>query len=97
MTTRRQSQPAGAGIQHDPRVPEYRYFLNKLRLKKGWSNRRLARELGTPDSIMDARERQLEHFFLDSENPRTGLAKAIERALGVTLDAEDYGWNPETL
>lgn len=97
MTTRRQSQSAGAGIQNDSRVPEYRYFLNKLRQNKGWTNRRLARELGTPDALLDARERQLEHFFLESENPRTGLAKAVERALGVTLEAEDYGWNPEAL
>ena len=78
-------------------APFYRGFLRALRDRQHLSNRALARQMGTPDELLDAREKQLEHFFADSENPRASIAKAIEKALGVECTAEDYGWNPETL
>lgn len=97
MSSSRQSLSSGAVAPKGLITPAYRYFLNKLRQAKHLSNRDLARKMGTPDEILDGRERQLERFFLEGENPRAGFAKAVEEALGVSLPAVDYGFNPEVL
>jgi transcriptional regulator with XRE-family HTH domain len=76
---------------------EFRGFLKKLLRAKGWTHEELARKLGTPESLMARRIKQLDHFFNDPEDgdPRMSFGKAVERALGASLDPEDYGWDPE--
>ena len=80
-----------------PPMLEFRVFLKKLLRAKGWSYETLARKMATPEDLLQRRVKQLEHFFNDPENgcPRASLALAVQRALGVSLEAEDYGWDPE--
>jgi hypothetical protein len=80
-------------------VPEYRDFLGKLRRRKRLSYRDIARKMGTPDDLLEQRERQLEHFFSDGENPRAGFALAVIRAIDpdLALTPEDFGWDPTKL
>lgn len=76
---------------------EFRVFVRKLLGSKGMTHEALARKLGTPESLLERRVKQINHFLNDPEGgiPRASLAKAIERALEIRLTAEDYGWNPE--
>lgn len=88
-----------------PGVREFRYILKKLALKRYRTYRGLAEKMCIhPDpelleDLVDRRTRQIEHFFNDPDDadPRASLAKAIEEAVlpeGVTLSAEEYGWDP---
>ncbi len=76
---------------------EFRVFVRKLLQTKGITHEALARKLGTPETLIDRRVKQINHFLNDPEDgqPRAALAKAIERALEIRLTAEDYGWDPE--
>lgn len=96
MTPQVQSSgETGEAFSMEGQSPEFRSFLNKLRVAKGLSYESLARKMGTPDDIIEQRVKQLKHFFLDEGEPRASFALAINKALGVTLEAEDYGWDPE--
>lgn len=76
-------------------TPGFRDFLKKLIRSKHLNYRSLALEMGTPQDILDQRVKQFEHFFEEGGGePRAGFAKAIEEALGVCLEAHDYGWDP---
>jgi transcriptional regulator with XRE-family HTH domain len=76
---------------------EFRDFTKKLLRAKGMTYEDLARKLGTPESLIPRRVKQIDHFLNDPEDgqPRAGFAKAIEMALGINLEPQFYGWHPE--
>lgn len=84
-------------LLRDERVPFYRDFLGKLRERRGLTYRDLALAMKTPPDLVEMRIKQLQRFFLESENPSAGFALAVMRAIDpqLTLTPEDWGFNPE--
>ena len=80
-----------------PTLLEFRDFIKRLLRSKKITYEDLARKLGTPESLIQRRVKQIDHFLNDPEDgqPRAGFAKAIEAALEIHLEAEYYGWDPE--
>lgn len=76
-------------------ILEFRDFVKKLLRARGLTYEALARKLGTPEDMIARRVKQLDHFLNDPNDgePRAGMAKAVERALEIQLEPEDYGWN----
>lgn len=81
------------------RLMDFQVFLDKLRRSKGLTYKDLASRIwGRLDSEqMQKAEKRLEHFFRDANVPKASMAKAVERALEVNLDPEDYGFDAEEL
>lgn len=69
--------------------------LNAKRIKDGLTFGKLAKKVGFTNIEIGAR--RLRALFRGRHSPAVILVKAVERALEVNLDPEDYGFDAEEL